>query len=126
MKKKVIQTKLAPQAIGPYSQAVAVGDYLFCSGQIALNPETGELVGADAATQAGQALANLMQVLKAAGMQAKNVVKATLYLKDLDDFKAVNAVWAEVFTIDPPARATVEVSRLPAGALVEVDVIAAR
>lgn len=126
MTRKVVSTELAPAAIGPYSQAVSTGQMLFCSGQIALHPKTGELVGAgDVAAQTKQVLDNLHEVLLEGGAGWHSIVKTTIYLKDLGDFAAVNEIYGARFGADPPARATVEVSRLPKDALVEIDAIAA-
>jgi 2-iminobutanoate/2-iminopropanoate deaminase len=121
-----IRTPNAPAAIGPYSQAIADGELLFCSGQIAIDPATGKLVGGDAAAQARRALGNLKAVLEAGGAGLDGVLKTTVYLKDLRDFPAVNAVYAEVFGAHRPARATVQVAALPMEALVEIDAIARR
>ena len=120
----MIRTDNAPAPIGPYSQAILAGNELFCSGQIAIDPSTGELTGNDAAAQAEQVLKNLSAVLQAAGMQFSNVVKTTIYLVDMNDFAAVNAVYAKAFDASKPARSTVAVAALPKGALVEIDAIA--
>ena len=124
--KNVIKTDNAPQAIGPYSQAIKVkcGEMVFVSGTIPLNPKTMELVGTTAAEQCKQVMMNLKEILKAAGASFDKVVKTTIYLKDMNDFAAVNEVYASNFSADPPARATVEVSRLPKDVLVEIDAIA--
>jgi len=115
----------APAAIGPYSQAIRAGDLLFCSGQIALDPKTGELVGATAAEQAERVLANLGAVLEAGGSSFKKVLRCTVFLVDMNDFAAVNEVYARAFEGEkPPARATVAVAQLPKGARVEIDAIA--
>ncbi len=120
-----IQTSDAPAAIGPYVQAIRAGDLLFCSGQIPLDPSTGALVDGDAAAQAAQCLKNLAAVAAAAGTTLAEAVKCTIYLTDLGEFAAVNAVY-ETFVGDPaPARVTVEVSALPKGAAVEIDAIIA-
>lgn len=119
-----IETDRAPAAIGPYSQAVRAGGFLFCSGQIALDPETGAVVGADAAGQARQVLANLAAVLAAAGSGLDRVVKTTVFLASMEDFQDVNAVYAEAFGDHRPARAAVEVSRLPKDVLVEIEAVA--
>ncbi len=126
MKRTTIATKDAPAAIGAYSQAVVVegGRILFASGQIALDPATGAMVGADAATQARRCLENLRAVLAAAGMELRHVVRATIYLADMADFAAVNEVYAGFFEHDPPARAAVQAAGLPRGARVEIDAIA--
>ena len=121
-----IATDQAPAAIGPYAQAVGTGDLLFCSGQIALDPATGGMRGATAAEQARQVLANLSAVLRAGGSGMDGVLKTTVYLKDMADFAAVNAVYAEAFGDHRPARATVAVAGLPKDALVEIDAVARR
>jgi 2-iminobutanoate/2-iminopropanoate deaminase len=123
--KKKIATTDAPQAIGPYSQAIQAGGLLFCSGQIPLDPKTMEMVGAsDVRAQAKQVMQNLDAVLKAGGASFASVVKTTIYLKDLADFGAVNEIYGGYFKDAPPARATVQVAGLPRGALVEIDAIA--
>ncbi len=124
--KKVIATKNAPQAIGPYSQAIEAGGFLFVSGQIPLVPETGEIVAGGIETQTARVLDNLRAILAAAGLSLEAAVKTTVYLKDIGDFAKVNEVYARYFEKDCPARVCVEVSNLPKGALVEIDVIAAR
>jgi 2-iminobutanoate/2-iminopropanoate deaminase len=124
MQRRTITSPGAPEAIGPYSQAVAAGDWVFCSGQIPLDPETGTLVvsSIDAATT--RVMENLRAVLQATGLTFEHVVKTTIYLVDLADFAAVNAVYSRYFQKDPPARATVQVAALPRGAPVEIDAIA--
>jgi 2-iminobutanoate/2-iminopropanoate deaminase len=122
--KRPITTAGAPSAIGPYSQAVISGNLLFCSGQVALDPATGQLVEGDAAAQTERVLDNLGAVLEAAGSDFSRVVKTTIYLVDMADFARVNEVYARRFPADPPARATVEVRGLPRGARVEIDAIA--
>jgi 2-iminobutanoate/2-iminopropanoate deaminase len=124
MSKRIIATKQAPAAVGPYSQAVVLDGWVWTCGQVALDPETGKIVGPDAATQAERALRNIEAVLKAAGSNLGQVVKATVYLTSMDDFKAVNEVYARHFSDPFPARTCVEVSRLPLGALVEVEAVA--
>lgn len=124
--KQIISTREAPQAIGPYSQAVLVGEQLFVSGQIALDPDSGEMVKADMAAETRQILKNLGAILKAAGMDYGHVVQTTVYLKDLEDFGAMNAAYAPFFQIAPPSRATVEVSQLPRGARIEMAFIAVK
>jgi len=119
-----IETTKAPAAIGPYSQAVRAGDYLFCSGQIPLLPENGEMVLGGVAAQTRQVLDNLGQVLAAAGTDFSCVVKTTIYLADLADFSIVNEIYAEYCVSIAPARATVQVAALPKGALVEIDAVA--
>jgi 2-iminobutanoate/2-iminopropanoate deaminase len=122
--KTIIATTQAPAAIGPYSQAVQANGLLFCSGQIALRPD-GSFVDGDAAAQTEQILQNLKAVLAEAGLTFEDVVKTTIYLTDINDFAAVNEVYGSVFVSQPPARATVEVSNLPKGAKVEIEMIAA-
>lgn len=120
-----VETAAAPAAIGPYSQAVVSGGFAFASGQIAIPPGQRAVIDGDAAAQARQALANLSAVLEAAGSGLDRVVKATVYLLDMADFPAVNAVYAEAMGTHRPARATVAVAGLPAGARVEIDAVAA-
>ena len=122
---KVVQTRDAPAAIGPYSQAIVSGGLVFCSGQIPLDAESGEIVGADAAAQTRKVMQNLAAVLAAAGCKLADIVKTTVYVKDLNDFAAVNEAYAKALGDHRPARATVEVARLPKDVLVEVDCIAA-
>ncbi|RMF57617.1 MAG: RidA family protein [Calditrichaeota bacterium] len=124
MAKKAISTSEAPAAIGPYSQAIAAGPFLFVSGQIALDPGTGDLVDGDVRAQTQRVMENIRGVLEAAGSSLDAVVKCTIYLKNLADFGSVNETYARFFTAEPPARATVEVSRLPKGVDVEIDAIA--
>jgi len=126
MSRQTIATNQAPAAVGPYSQAVVAGPFVFASGQLGLDPVTGKFVGEDVESQTRQALQNLQAVLDASGTDLAHVVKTTLFLARMDDFATVNRVYAEFFSDDPPARATVEVSRLPLNALVEVEVIAYR
>ena len=114
----------APAAVGPYSHAVRVGGLLFCSGQVALSPTEGALVGDDVAAQTEQVFRNIRAVLATAGVGLGDVVKTTVYLDTMDDFKAMNAVYAEAFGDHRPARSTVAVDALPVGALVEIEVIA--
>jgi len=121
-----VATNGAPKAIGPYSQAVGSGDLLFCSGQIALDPATGELNGTNAADQTRQVLKNLTAVLAAGGSGLDMVVRTTVFLKDMADFAAMNEVYAKAFGTHRPSRATVAVAALPKGALVEIDAIARR
>jgi 2-iminobutanoate/2-iminopropanoate deaminase len=123
--RRVIATADAPKAIGPYSQAVVAGQLVFCSGQIPLDPKTGEMVGAaDVRAQARQVMQNLGAVLAAAGSSFDRVVRTTIFLQDLADFAPVNEIYAGYFKDAPPARATVQVAGLPRGALVEIDAIA--
>jgi len=122
--KRAITTNDAPQAIGPYSQAVRVGDWLFCSGQIGLDATTGDLVPGGVVAEAGRVLENLRAVLGAAGGSLGDVVRTTIYLVDLADFGRVNEIYAQYFQMPFPARATVGVAALPRGARVEIDAIA--
>ncbi len=124
MEKTVVSTDKAPAAIGPYSQAVKGGGFLFCSGQIPLIPDTMELVTDGVEAQTKQVLKNLEAVLKAAGVGFQDIVKTTIFLADMGDFAAVNKIYAGCFDAAPPARATVEVSRLPKDVRVEIDAIA--
>ena len=122
---EVIRTDKAPAPLGPYSQAVRAGDWLYPCGQIPVDPETGEIVGSkDPAAAAEQVLNNLGAILKAAGAGYSNVVKATLFLADLDDFEAVNEVYARYFSASKPARTCVQSARLPKGVKLELDVVA--
>lgn len=120
----IVASPLAPKAVGPYSQAIKVGNLIFCSGQIPLHPDTGEIVGTDVATQTEQVLKNLDAVLRVVDSGLYQVAKTTVYLNNMDDFAEMNAVYAKYFQVEPPARATVEVSRLPKEVLVEIDCIA--
>ena len=124
MAKMVIHTSRAPEAVGPYSQAVSSSGLVFCSGQVALDPESGELMQGSVADETRQALKNLAAVLDAAGSSPTNVVKVTAYLTDMGDFPEFNEAYGEFFGGEPPARATVGVSALPKGARVEVECIA--
>lgn len=129
MQRTIVRTNQAPAAIGPYSQAVVVpiGDgkrMMFCSGQVALDPKTGQLIDGDITAQTRQVLENLGAVLAAGGAGFGNVVRTTIFLASMDDFAAVNAVYGERFPSDPPARVTVEAARLPRDAKVEIDAIA--
>ncbi|MBI2896959.1 MAG: RidA family protein [Deltaproteobacteria bacterium] len=123
--KSIVRTTTAPAAIGPYSQAVRAGGFVFLSGQIALDPSSGQLVGGgDVEAETRQVLQNLEAVLEAAGASTGSVVRATIFLADLADFAKVNALYGEVFRHDPPARSTVQVAALPRGARVEIDLVA--
>lgn len=124
MHRTAIATTAAPAAIGPYSQAIRAGHWVFTSGQIPLDPTTGQMVSGDIAAETRQVLDNLAAVLAASGVGFDAVVKTTIYLTDLADFAAVNAVYAERFPAAPPARSTVQVARLPKDARVEIDMIA--
>jgi 2-iminobutanoate/2-iminopropanoate deaminase len=119
-----IDSNEAPKAIGPYSQGIKAGGFVFVSGQVALDPKTGALVGSDVAAQTERVLKNLQAVVEAAGSDLERVVKATVYLRTMADFAAMNEVYAKYFKSEPPARATVAVAGLPKDALVEIDVIA--
>jgi 2-iminobutanoate/2-iminopropanoate deaminase len=123
--KVIVETDKAPQAIGPYSQAVGYNGLLFLSGQIAIDPETDELVDGDIEAQTARVMANLSAVLGASGLDFSHVIRSTIYLDDMDNFEKVNAIYGRFFDENPPARATVEVSRLPKDVLVEIDMIAA-
>jgi 2-iminobutanoate/2-iminopropanoate deaminase len=124
--KQPIATTAAPQAVGPYSQAIALGNLLFCAGQIPLDPASGELVGGDVAAQTERVCENIRAVLAANGMTFADVVKTTVFLLTMDDFAAMNAVYARHFTEPFPARSTVAVAGLPKGARVEIEVTAAK
>lgn len=124
MTKEVVFTPQAPEAVGPYSQAIKQNGLVFCSGQVPLDPATGELLGGSVADQTRRAMDNLRAVLEAAGSSFEDVVKVTAYLVDMDDFVEFNGVYGEYFRSDPPARATVGVAALPKGARVEVECIA--
>jgi 2-iminobutanoate/2-iminopropanoate deaminase len=124
MSNKTIRTENAPQAIGPYSQAVEAGGFVFVSGQIPIDPKTGSVVQADIKPQAKLIMENAKAILAAAGCSMSGVVKATIYLKNMSDFSTVNEVYGSYFPSDPPARSTVEVSRLPKDVALEMDFIA--
>jgi len=120
----IIATKGAPQAIGPYSQAVRAGGFVFVSGQVAIDPATQQVISGDVAAHTDRVLKNMSAILNAAGTGLERVVRSTVFLKNMDDFAAMNQVYAKYFTAAPPARSTVEVARLPKDVLVEIDVIA--
>jgi len=122
--KEIISTQNAPGAIGPYSQAVKTGSMVFCSGQIPIDPKTGNFVSEGVAEQTEQVLKNLSAVLEAAGTSLNNVVKTTVFLADMNDFTAMNEIYAKYFSENKPARATVQAARLPRDARVEIDCIA--
>ena len=124
MEKTIIATTEAPKAIGPYSQAVHVGDFLFLSGQISINPATGELVTKSFEAQVRQIFSNIGAVLNAAGADFSNVVKATVFLKNIENFAEMNGIYTEYFPADPPARSAVEVARLPKDVDIEIEMIA--
>jgi len=121
---KPVQSNNAPAPIGPYEQAIAAGPFLFCSGQIALDAQSGEFQGGDVVAQTRKVMENLSAVLSAGGARLDTVVKTTIYLRSMDDFPKVNQIYGEFFQNQAPARATVEVARLPKDALVEIDAIA--
>ena len=124
MSKQIINSDQAPAAIGPYSQAVRAGNFLFVSGQLGVDPVTGEFAGPDTSSQAEQCLQNLAAILAEAGAELQDVVKSTVFLVDMDDFQLVNEVYAASFASRPPARACVQVARLPREARVEMEVVA--
>ena len=122
--RQIISTPNAPKAIGPYSQAIRAGDFIFCAGQTGLDPSTMELVAGGVEAQARQVLTNLNHVLEAAGSGFDRVVKTTVFLTDMANFAAMNAIYAEFFPENPPARSTVAVAGLPKGGLVEIEAVA--
>lgn len=124
LKREIISTGNAPVAVGPYSQAVKVGDFIFSAGQIALVPETGKLIGGGIAAQIRQVMINLTNVLEAAGSSLADIVKTTMFVTDLNDFATINEIYGEFFGDDPPARSTVQVAALPLGAKVEIEAVA--
>ena len=124
--KKIILTDKAPAPIGPYSQGVEVNGLVFFSGQIAIDPAVGNIVATDIEGQTRRVLANISALLDAAGLTAEDVVKTTVFITDIADFAKVNAIYAQTFSSLPPARSCVEVSALPSGALVEIEIVAAR
>ena len=126
MDRIIVSTDKAPPAIGPYSQAVIAGDLVFTAGALPIDPESGQVVGEDITEQTGQAISNLENVLQAAGSSLYQVVKTTVFLADMGNFAAMNAVYEEFFASNPPARSTVQVGPLAKGALLEIDAIAVR
>jgi 2-iminobutanoate/2-iminopropanoate deaminase len=120
----VISTKDAPQAIGPYSQAIRANGFVFVSGQVAIDPTTQQVINGDIKTQTDRVLKNLSGILQAAGSGLDKVVRSTVFLKDMGDFGAMNEIYARYFSASPPARSTVQAARLPKDVLVEIDVIA--
>ena len=124
--KKVINTENAPKAIGPYSQAILSGNTLYCSGQIAINPDTGNLVIDNITEETNQVMKNILAVLKAADMNFENVVKCTIFMKDMNDYSAINDVYGKKFSENPPAREAVQVSVLPKNVNVEISIIAVK
>ncbi len=126
MERKIVTTDQAPGAVGPYSQAVVAGGFVFTAGSLPLDPRSGEVVGGDVSAQTRQVLQNLKGILEAAGSSLGRVVKTTVFLTDFANFAAMNAVYAEFFPSDPPARSTVEVGPLAKGALLEIEAVALR
>ncbi len=122
--REVVLTDRGPKPIGPYSQAIRANGFLYVSGQVALDPKTGEFVGTDIQQQTERTLENIKGILEAAGSNLHHVVKTTVFLKDMNDFAAMNEAYAKFFSLAPPARSTVQVARLPKDALVEIEVIA--
>jgi len=122
--KDVVLTPRGPKPIGPYSQAIKANGFLFVSGQVALDPHTGEFAGADVRQQTERVMENLKAILEASGVSLAHVVKTTVYLKDMNEFTAMNEVYGRYFAVAPPARSTVQAARLPKDALVEIDVVA--
>ena len=123
MTKKIISTEKAPSAIGPYSQGIIIGDMVFTSGQIPINPATGELI-TDIKEATKQSLNNVKAILEEAGTSLENAIKISVFVNDIEDFTAINEVYAEFFTENPPARSLVEVARLPKDAVIEIEAIA--
>ena len=123
--KNVVATNRGPKPIGPYSQAIKANGFIYVSGQVALDPQNGEIVGSDVRQQTERVFENIIGILEAAGANLHHVVKTTVFLKDMNDFPAMNEVYGRYFTSAPPARSTVQVSRLPKDTLVEIEVIAA-
>ncbi len=124
MEKRIIKTDLAPAAIGPYSQGIRIGDFLFTSGQIALDPATGEMCSGEIEQETEKTLQNIEAILKAGGLSLSHVVKTTVYLADLNHFSRMNQVYEQFFSTNKPARACVQVAALPKGAKVEIDAVA--
>ena len=122
--KKVVSTNTAPPAVGPYSQAIRAGNLLFLSGQLPLDPKSGAIVGEDIETQTRQVISNIKAILAAAGLSLSDVVKTTVFLKDIQHFARMNGIYKEFFTQDAPARSTVQVANLPMNALVEIESVA--
>jgi len=122
--KKIVNTNEAPAAVGPYSQAVRAGGFLFCAGQIPLDPKTGSIVSSDIKTQTEQVLKNIEAILKAEGLSFDNVVKTTVFMVDLSEFAQMNEVYAKYFRPPYPARSTIQVAALPRGAKIEIEVVA--
>jgi 2-iminobutanoate/2-iminopropanoate deaminase len=123
--KNVVTTERGPKPIGPYSQAIKANGFIYVSGQVALDPKSGEMAGTEIRPQTERTLENVKGILEAAGVNLHHVIKTTVFLKDMNDFPAMNEVYARYFTSAPPARSTVQVSRLPKDALVEIEIVAA-
>ncbi|MHB8733233.1 MAG: RidA family protein [bacterium] len=124
MSKRIVRTEEAPQAIGPYSQAVVAGGFVYAAGQLALDPHTGQLVPGDVRIQTKRVMENIKAILESAGSSLANVVKTTVFLRDLNDFSAMNEIYGSYFQEDPPARSTVQVAKLPRDGAVEIEVVA--
>jgi len=124
LQKQVITSDKAPKAIGPYSPAIRIGDFVFTAGQIGIDPQTGAVVAGGIEVETRQVLFNLQHLLEEAGVSLENVVKTTVFLRDMNDFPRMNAIYGEFFTINPPARSTVQVAALPKGAAVEIEAVA--
>ena len=124
MSKRIIQTELAPAAIGPYSQAIRIGDFLYTSGQIALDPKSGKFLSGEIKEETEQTLRNISAILQADGLELENVIKTTVYLSDLNDFVQMNQIYEKYFSKNKPARACVQVAALPKGAKIEIEAIA--
>ena len=124
MTKRIIQTELAPAAIGPYSQAIRIGDFLYTSGQIALDPKSGKFLSGEIKEETEQTLRNISAILQADGLELENVIKTTVYLSNLNDFVQMNQIYEKYFSKNKPARACVQVAALPKGAKIEIDAIA--
>ena len=124
MSKRIIQTELAPAAIGPYSQAIRIGDFLYTSGQIALDPKSGKFLSGEIKEETEQTLKNISAILQADGLELENVIKTTVYLSDLKDFVQMNQIYEKYFSKNKPARVCVQVAALPKGAKIEIDAIA--
>ena len=124
MRREPVKTSNAPAALGPYSQAIKVGEFVYTSGQVAIDPATGEFIGGDIAEQTERVLKNVAAVLEAAGSNLDQVVKTLVFLADMDDFAAMNEVYARFFPADPPARSTVQAARLPKDARIEIEAVA--
>tara|TARA_Y100000766_G_C18619162_1_gene465223 strand:+ start:255 stop:632 length:378 start_codon:yes stop_codon:yes gene_type:complete len=124
--KKIIETKNAPKAIGPYSQAILINNTLYCSGQIAINPKTGTLINDSLKNETFMVMQNIGEILSAAKMNFSNIVKATIFLKDINQYNEINNIYSKFFTTNKPAREAIEVSRLPKDANIEISVIAVK